>query len=173
MTTMQGRRATLGLAAALLAMTPIGTPAGAQVPAPENKSHTVGGTVKNMGEKPLKDLNLMKPKVPPLLLSIQAQPYALDGLKRCPSFAAAIGELDEVLGPDVDSTAARRKGDKTAEFALGATQDLAGSLIPGSGLIRRITGADKEARAAAFAYYAGGVRRAYLKGTARARGCRV
>lgn len=145
----------------------------AQVPQPETKSNTVGGTVKNIGEKPLKDFNLMKPKVPPLLLSIRARPYALDGLTRCASFKSAIRELDGVLGPDVDSTQALKRGDKNAEFALGATQDFAGSIIPGGGLIRRITGADKEAKAAQAAYYAGGVRRAYLKGTARARGCRV
>lgn len=134
---------------------------------------TVGSTAETIVKRPLQDLNIIKPKVPPLLESIMAKPYALDGMKRCPQFSAAISELTGVLGPDVDSAQAQAKGNGASEFALGAVSDVAGGLIPGGGVIRRISGADKVQRHATAAVYAGSVRRAFLKGTARARGCKV
>lgn len=47
----------------------------------------------------------------------------------------------------------------------------AGSLIPGQGIIRELTGANKAARHAAAARLAGQLRRSYIKGVTKARGC--
>ncbi len=146
--------------------------AGAASAQQQSEPKTVESTGKAIVTQPLKDLNIVKPKVPPLLEAVMAEPYALDGLRTCPQFKTAIDALTGVLGPDVDSPQARAKGGGASQFALGAAQDVAGSFIPGGGLIRRISGADKAQKHALSAVFAGSVRRAYLKATARQKGCR-
>ena len=138
-----------------------------------DQPRTVESTGKAIVESPLRDLNIIKVKVPPLLEGVMAEPYSVAGVTTCPQFKARIAELTEVLGPDVDSKAARAQGNGASEFALGAAQDVAGSFIPGGGLIRRVSGAAKAQKHAQAAVYAGSVRRAYLKATARAKGCKV
>lgn len=145
----------------------------AQATAEPQQQRTPGSTAKNIMESPLKDLNIIKPKVPEKLKSIEARPYSLAGLKGCASYRAEIADLDQYLGPDVESPQAQARGNGASEFALGSVQDLAHGLIPGIGIIRRISGAEKEAKRAAAAYYAGALRRAYLKATARAHGCKI
>ncbi len=164
-----------GLALAGLALGP--AQAGqAQTPPPAKTSDIdkVGDTAEAIVEAPLKDLNIMKPRIPPELQAIEARPYALDGLRTCKQFSAAVHKLTKVLGPDVDSPEAQRSTDETpTEFVLSGAQSVAGGLIPGGGLIRKISGAEKAQKRAAAAVLAGSLRRAYLKGTAHARGCRI
>ncbi len=133
----------------------------------------VGDTVEGVVQQPLKDLNLMKPKVPPYLEAIMAKPYSLKGLASCAQYKAEIGRLDPLLGADVDSIQATKKGENPAEFALSAGASVAGSLIPGGGLIRKISGAQKAQNHATAAVLAGSLRRAFVKGTARAKGCKL
>lgn len=117
---------------------------------------------------PASDLNLKKDTIPPLLLAAQDRPYDLTGLKRCGEIAAAVGELDAVLGPDVDLPA-DAKGRVTAGRVAQAA---VGSFIPFRGLIREISGANEQQRKVQAAVQAGIARRAYLKGVGEARGCR-
>ena len=117
---------------------------------------------------PASDLNLKKDTIPPLLLTAQERPYTLVGLRRCPEIAAAVGELDAVLGPDVDLPA-DAKGRVTAGRVAQAA---VGSFIPFRGLIREISGANEQERKIQAAVQAGVARRAYLKGVGEARGCR-
>lgn len=117
---------------------------------------------------PASDLNLKKDTIPPLLLAAQERPYSLTGLKRCTEIAAAVGELDAVLGPDVDLPA-DAKGRVTAGRVAQAA---VGSFIPFRGLIREISGANEQQRKVQAAVQAGIARRAYLKGVGEARGCR-
>jgi hypothetical protein len=142
-------------------------PAAAQ----EKPIDKIGNTVENIAEKPLRDLNLMKDEIPPKLLSVMERPYSLDGMRTCRQFNAEIGQLTAVLGPDVDAVKPK-KGETAAETMLGAAESVAGGIIPGSGLIRKLSGAEKAAEKAKAAVLAGSLRRAYLKGTARAKGCR-
>lgn len=152
-------------------------PKAAEKPAtPDKKSDLdkVGDTAENIVEKPLKDLNLMKDKVPPQLLAVMERPYALDGIKTCKDFKATITRLTDVLGPDVDSVEAQQKGGPTAsEKVLGGVESVAGGLIPFNGLIRKVSGAEAAQKRAQAAVFAGSLRRAYLKGTARGRGCKI
>ncbi len=162
----------IGLAACLA----IAAPAMAQTPPveqPRSDIDKVGDTVENIGTKPLKDLNLIKTKVAPEMERIMAAPYSLKGIKTCTQFRTAVGRLTEVLGPDVDSPQTQRPDKSPAEVALSLGESAAGSLIPFTGLIRRISGAEARDKYAKAAVYAGSVRRAYLKGTARAKGCKV
>ena len=117
---------------------------------------------------PASDLNLKKDTIPPLLLAAQERPYDLAGLRRCTEIAAAVGELDAVLGPDVDLPA-DAKGRVTAGRVAQAA---VGSFIPFRGLIRELSGANGQDRKIQLAVQAGIARRAYLKGMGEARGCR-
>lgn len=141
-------------------------------PAASQSAEDVGKTAGNIVTKPMKDVNLLKDEIPPLLLSASAAPYSLGGLRTCQQLATEIGKLDSVLGPDVDKLPAK-DGETAGEVALGGVESLVGGLIPGTGLIRKISGAEAHAKKVQAAFYAGGLRRAYLKGTARAKGCKL
>ncbi len=144
----------------------------AQDPEKQKPIDKIGDTAENIAEKPLKDLNLVKDEIPPKLLLVMTTPYSLAGLKTCKQFSAEVAQLTNVLGPDVD-TVKIKKGETPAESMLGVAESAAGSLVPFSGVIRRLSGADKAAERSRAAVLAGSLRRAYLKGTARAKGCRV
>lgn len=167
--------------AGFVALMALATPALAQTPAPEKPKSDpksdldkVGDTMENVATKPLKDLNIIQAKVDPEVERIMAAPYALNGIKTCAQFKTAIGKLTAVLGPDVDAPENRAKNDKSpAEQALSLGESAAGGIIPFSGVIRRLSGAQAKQDYAKAAIYAGSVRRAYLKGTARAKGCKV
>jgi hypothetical protein len=160
------------LAAALYAAQPV-----LAQPAPEKPKEEaidkVGDSAERMATKPLKDLNLMKDEIPPEIQAIMNRPYDISKLKTCADKKNAVRRLTEVLGPDVDSPQAQKKGENPAEFALGAAESVVGGLIPGMGIIRKISGAEAAEKKAKAAVLAGQLRRAYIKGTARAQGCKV
>ena len=134
----------------------------------------VGDAAERIVERPLRDLNIIKPKPQPVLEAVMASPYSMTGLRTCRQYRAEIAKLTEVLGPDVDSAVATDpdRKESPAEFALGAGEAVAVSLIPGGGLIRKISGADKRQKYAAAGVYAGSVRRAYVKGLMLGKNCR-
>lgn len=117
---------------------------------------------------PASDLNLKKDEIPPLLLAAQDQPYTMSGLRRCSDIAAAIDQLDAVLGPDIDLPASARSGVTAGRVAQAAI----GSFIPFRGLIRELSGANEQERKIQAAVQAGFARRAFLKGAGQVRGCR-
>lgn len=140
---------------------------------PQSDLGKIGDTMENIGTKPLKDFNLIKPEIDEGLERIMAEPYSLAGIRTCSQYSAAIGRLTYVLGPDVDSPEFKKKAKTPAEQALSLGESAAGSLIPFSGVIRRLTGAEAKQNYAKAVVYAGSVRRAYLKGNARAKGCKI
>lgn len=117
---------------------------------------------------PVTDLNLKKEDVPPLLIAAQERPYSLAGLARCPQIAAAVGELDEVLGDDIDLP----QEDSRRMSAGRVAQSVVGAFIPFRGVIRELSGANKQERLLQAAIQAGIARRSFLKGYGTARGCR-
>lgn len=122
---------------------------------------------KDVALTPLSDLNLRKGEIPKILLDAQDDPYTLAGMARCPQIAAAVGELDAVLGDDIDVAQARSQRTSAGRVA----QSVAGSFIPFRGVIREISGANSQERKVQAAIYAGTARRAFLKGTGQQRGC--
>lgn len=116
---------------------------------------------------PVTDLNLRKGEIPPILLTAQAEPYGLAGLRRCSDLAAEIGRIDAVLGEDFDTAAAAKRRISPGKVA----QSVVGSFIPFRGVIREISGANEEERKLQYAIYAGSARRAFLKGVGLQRGC--
>lgn len=117
---------------------------------------------------PASDLNIKKDTIPALLLTAQERPYDLAGLRRCTDLAAAVGELNAVLGPDIDLPVDPKTGLTAGRVAQAAV----GSFIPFRGLIRELSGANEQERKIQVAVQAGFARRAYLKGVGEARGCR-
>ena len=112
-------------------------------------------------------------EVPAKLLSIQGDPYSLAGLGKCAAIVREIGELDAVLGPDVNEQVDKSRGQKREETAGRVAGSVAGSIIPFRGLIGEVTGANAERRRYALAVYAGTVRRGFLKGVGLERGCKA
>lgn len=124
-------------------------------------------TAKDVAATPASDLNLVKEEIPPVLLKAQEDPYSTDGLRKCAHYAAAIGELDTALGPDVDVA-----GGKDGKLKPGqVAQSVVGSFIPFRGVIREVSGARKQQQAMEDAIVAGLMRRAFLKGMGLKLGC--
>ncbi len=123
--------------------------------------------------RPLRDLNLIKPKIAPDLEEIMARPYAIGGLRTCRQLNDEARRMTALVGPDVDDPSlAQKDGASPAERLLDSAEGLTGSLIPGQGIIRELTGAKKAARHTAAARLAGQLRRAHVRGVMKARGCR-
>jgi hypothetical protein len=122
---------------------------------------------------PLRDLNVLRTKIPAALLEAMADPYYRPpGKLSCDDIIIMITPLDASLGPDLDTPKpgeAMRDRGKTTAFGLvaGATS----GVIPFRGWVRKLTGAERHDSYVAAAITAGAVRRAYLKGLGESRGC--
>lgn len=116
---------------------------------------------------PLSDLNLARDPIPEILVWARNNPYANEGLEDCRDIRSNIGDLDAVLGDDVDTR-------DLAERRLtpgNVAQRAIGMFIPFRGIIREISGANQHEFEFREAIVAGQMRRAYLKGLGEARGC--
>jgi len=123
---------------------------------------------------PLRDVNVLRTKIPPILLEAMADPYARPSAPgECKELEDALAPVDEALGPDLDAAAPdeddlMQRGETTA---LGAMASLATDAIPFRGWVRKLSGAERHDQLVQSAIIAGAVRRAYLKGLGEAQGC--
>ncbi len=116
---------------------------------------------------PIEDLNLAKDDIPPLLLKAQEDIYATRGLRYCRDYAAAVRELDTVLGPDMDVADPEKR-----KLTVGkAAKSVVGSFIPFRGIIREVSGANSHEHKFQQAIIAGFMRRSFLKGMGLKLGC--
>lgn len=145
-----------GLAAMLLT-----TPAMAQ-----QQKQSVG----DGAQAPLRDLRINEKKIPDVLLLAASAPYSSQGTKSCAQIRAGIANLNAVLGTDADAPSA--KGGNGGAIAAAGSRAIIGTLIPGFGLVRMVTGADKQEKRVTAALYGGTIRRAYLKGLGVSKGCK-
>lgn len=136
----------------------------------QNSAGTVKDNIAREATQPLRDTRIEKEKIPDILQLAASAPYSSVGTKSCATIAAEIGKLNTALGADADAPA-QQKGEGAAVAAAGA-RAVVNTLIPGLGLVRVITGADKAQRRAEAAVYAGSIRRGYLKGLGLSKGCR-
>lgn len=138
----------------------------------EGQDRDLGDRAENVVSQPLKDVGAMRQKPPELLVRVQKAPYSLAGLKGCADYLREIRELDKVLGPDVDMR--DEEGRPTAgNLAEAGASALVNSLIPLRGLVREATGAAAAERRLRAMVAAGVARRGFLKGYAKARGCKI
>jgi len=124
-------------------------------------------TARDVAETPLRDVNVAKTKIPPVLERAVAAPYALAGLSTCGRIAAQVGELNGALGEDIDVQQARGHPVTAGRMA----QSLVDSFIPFGGIIKEVSGANAEQRRLQAAVAAGFARRGFLKGVGLARHC--
>lgn len=128
---------------------------------------------------PLRDLNLIQTKIPPVLWEAMANPYIRPTPLKCSVILEAVSGLDDVLGADLDQPSKPNDGhllekgrEAASDFALDSLAGAAQDLIPYRGWVRKLTGAERHDRLVRAAIIAGGVRRAYLKGLGDTRGCK-
>lgn len=117
---------------------------------------------------PMTDLNLRKDEIPQILIDAQTNPYTLGGLGRCAQIAATVGELNAILGDDIDLP--QVAGKRISAGRIG--QWVVGSFIPFRGVIREISSERPAEPVAGGGIQAGVARRSFLKGVGEARGCR-
>ena len=127
---------------------------------------------------PLRDVNLIRTKIPRVLLEAMDDPYQRPADASCRGLIALVAPLDSALGEDIDQNPPEEnedlmdRGRKAAgQAALGAVASAAQDMIPMRGWVRKLTGAERHDRLVQSAITSGNVRRAYLKGLGEARGC--
>lgn len=111
--------------------------------------------------------------IPAKLAAIQAEPYSLARMGKCAAIQAEIRELDAVLGPDANEIGDKSLADKREATAGRMIGSVGKSLIPFSGIVGEVTGANAERRRYAIAVQAGTARRGFLKGVGLSRGCKA
>jgi hypothetical protein len=123
---------------------------------------------------PLRDVNVLRTKIPEVLLRATADPFARPRRLTCPNLIAMTTELDAALGPDLDQPAPDEDDlmQRGREGALGAVAGVAQDVIPFRGWVRRLTGAERHDKLVQQAILAGAVRRGYLKGLGESKGCK-
>jgi hypothetical protein len=156
----------------MMTMLLVAQPVAAQQTTPDTGTQVLDSAGR-MVQQPLRDLNIVRDGIPPELEAIMAEPYSLKGLRGCADYRNEINRLTKVLGPDVDSAEARASSETSTEFVLGAAESVVGGLIPGMGIVRRLSGAQAAQRRAQAAVLAGQLRRGFLKGRAGAKNCRL
>lgn len=124
---------------------------------------------------PLRDVNLMRTEIPPVLLDALADPYQRPRPFTCAEYIALVRPLDEALGPDFDIPAANDASlvRKANDLALGGAASVAQDIVPFRGWVRRLSGAQRHDALVSAAITAGASRRAYLKGLGEAKNCRA
>jgi hypothetical protein len=130
-------------------------------------------SVKGAAESPLRDVNLLRTKIPEVLLYAEADPYNRPpkGWK-CADLIKLVEPLDDALGDDLDAPS-QQPGmkDKGKSSVLGFAAGAASDMIPFRSWVRKLSGAERHDQLVQNAITAGAVRRAYLKGLGEARGC--
>jgi hypothetical protein len=125
-------------------------------------------------EAPLHELNLVRERIPPVLLAAMADPYADPRPLSCRSLSEAIDTLTVALGPDFDNPPPPSHPGVTGSGGLGLKlmNSAAGGLLPFHGYVGTLSGAAKHDELINRAIEAGAVQRAYYKGLGEAYDCR-
>jgi hypothetical protein len=128
---------------------------------------------KGVAKAPLRDLNVLRTKIPEVLLQAMADPYERPRSGRCPELLVLLKPLNDALGADLDTPSVDEDDllDKGKSTAFGALAGAASDVIPFRGWVRRLSGAERHDHLVQAAITAGAVRRAYLKGLGEAKGC--
>jgi hypothetical protein len=132
--------------------------------------------IEDISATPLRDLNIAKVEIPPILRDAMNDPYQAPTDKSCPALRASVAELDEELGPDIDvpeEKLSRLDASRAAlgNAATGALQNTVEGAIPFRGWLRKLSGAERHSRQAQAAVLAGKIRRGFLKGIMASASC--
>lgn len=129
--------------------------------------------LKGVAKAPLRDLNMLRTKIPEVLLQATADPYERPKTGRCNELLVLLKPLNDALGADLDTPSVDEDDllDKGKTGAFGFMAGAASDVIPFRGWVRKLSGAERHDRLVQAAITAGAVRRAYLKGLGEAKGC--
>lgn len=149
---------------------PAQEPPPAQLHSPDRAG---SANMQNAAEAPLHDLNLVRQKIPPVLLAALADPYARPQPPTCRGLADQVRALTGALGGDFDAPYNPQAPSLTTQrgIALTLAHGAAESLLPFAGFVRTLSGAQKHDQLVIEVITAGSVRRGYLKGLGEAHGC--
>ncbi len=132
--------------------------------------------VDDAAHAPLEDFNLVRSRIPRVLIDATVDPYDRPQPVGCEGLSWELARLDDALGPDIDAPkTSRTRGERGAAFAANAgaraMKDITEGWIPMRSWVRYMTGAEQHSKDVTSAISAGNVRRAYLKGLAQSEGC--
>jgi stage V sporulation protein SpoVS len=122
---------------------------------------------------PMRDLNVLRTKIPNVLLDALEDPYKRPQPMTCAKITAQLLPLNGALGADLDEPSMDQDDlvHMGQDSALGAVAGAASGLIPFRGWVRKLSGAEKHDSLVAQAITAGAVRRGYLKGLGESHNC--
>ena len=128
--------------------------------------------------QPLRDVGLMKKKIPYALSRI-ADPYAEPTGPGCAWLSYELTQLSAALGSEVSvmpvadrSTTSERGSRMAIEAARDMIRSSGSRILPGRSIIRRLSGASSSDELYKAAKERGMVRRGYLKGLSDAKNCK-
>jgi len=134
-----------------------------------SKTQQVEEGASKVATAPLKDVGVVKDKIPQVLTDARTATYALPSPLTCKTIFDAVDGLDAELAPDLDAESTRIKSGMSAT-ELGET--VVHGLMPMRSWIRKLSGAEKNANEVQAAIVAGSIRRGYLKGVGLHMGCK-
>lgn len=134
----------------------------------QETARTAGG----IAVQPARDVGAKKVAVPPVLQRAIAAPYGASGTASCGQIRSGLAELNAALGPDFVA-GAQTNENRASKIAEAGGKTIVNSLIPFRGLVREVSGAAPAQRRLNAAIDAGYARRGYLRGLAKAKGCRA
>lgn len=125
----------------------------------------------NIATQPARDVGIDKKEIPLVLQKAVEAPYAMPANAKCAGINASIKELNGVLGPDF-GTGTENNENRTGKIMEATGQAIVNSLIPFRGLVREVSGAGPAERRLNAAISTGLARRGFLRGLAKAKGCK-
>jgi hypothetical protein len=118
---------------------------------------------------PLKDVGVVKDKIPQVLIDARTGTYVLPAPLTCKTIFDAVDALDAELAPDLDAASTQIKSGMSAT-EIGET--VVHGLTPLRSWVRKLSGAEKNANEVQAAIMAGSIRRGYLKGVGLGMNCK-
>ena len=154
-------------------------PTGGNQSGEQTTASQMSGAASDAAKQPLRDIGLMKKRIPYALSRI-ADPYAEPSGPGCAWISYELTQLSAALGSEVSvmpvadrSTTSERGSRMAIEAARDMIRSSGSRLLPGRSVIRRLSGAANSDELYRAAAERGMVRRGYLKGLSDARGCSI
>ena len=134
-----------------------------------SKTQQIEQDAATVAKAPLKDVGVVKDKIPQVLIDARTGTYALPSPLTCQTIFAAVDALNAELAPDLDAPSTQIKSGMSAT-EIGET--VVHGLTPMRSWVRKLSGAEKNDNEVQAAIMAGAIRRGYLKGVGLERGCK-
>lgn len=134
-----------------------------------SKTQQIEQDAATVAKSPLKDVGVVKDKIPQVLIDARTGTYVLPSPLTCKTIFDAVDALDAELAPDLDAPSTQIKSGMSAT-EIGET--VVHGLTPLRSWVRKLSGAEKNANEVQAAIMAGSIRRGYLKGLGLQLGCK-